>query len=205
MPERPIPSADSPSPREKWREADSHRREPAHDPRRTVETDPSLSASQRERFLNTRNGVFYPTGHAVLVLSPQDARALGEALHDAGFAPDSTLLLDARQTADLMRASEQQAGTLSQIVGAEIKNLQVVRQLADNGASMLIVRVHDDEDERRLVQLAGRWPVHKAMRYHTLAIQELPLGVEDIPGDSPYGVDEVLRDKPSDAQMKPRR
>lgn len=208
MAERPHPSADSRSTqaaRERWREADSHRREPMHDPRRPGEADPSLSAPQRERFLNTRNGVFYPTGHAVLVLSPEDARALCDALHDAGFARDSTMLLDARQTADLMRASEEQAGLLSKMVGAELKNLRVVRQLADTGACMLIVRVHDEEEEHRLVQTAERWPVHKAMRYHALAVQELPLGVENIPGDSPYAVDEVLRNKPSDAQMKPRR
>ncbi len=188
-----------------WREADSHRREHTHDPRRPGETDPTLSRKQRDAFLNMRNGVFYPTGHAVLVLFPDDANAVCAALHGAGFARESTLLLDPAQTSDLMQASEEQAGFLSEMVGGEIKNLRVIRQLADRGACMLIVRVHGDADERRLVEVAQRWPVHKAMRYHTLAIEELPVGAEDIPGDSPYGVNEVLRNKPSDAQLKPRR
>src|SRR5690606_19412613 len=152
-----------------------------------------------------RNGVFYPSGHAVLVLERDHAQELVDALPEAGFAGDATMLLDPAQTADLMRASEDEAGLLSELVGAEIKNLRVIRQLADEGAWMLIVRVHDDDEERRLVQAARRWPVHKAMRYHTLAIEELRIGSEDIPGDSPYGVNEVLRNKPSDAQMKPRR
>lgn len=207
MAERRPPAADPESTRarQQWREADSHRQEHEHDPRRTGEAGPALSAAQRERFLNTRDGVFYPTGHAVLVVSPADAKAVGDALHDAGFARDSTLFLDSAQTADLMRASEEQAGFLAQVVGAEIKNLRVIRQLADNGAGMLIVRVADDDEEHALVRTVRRWAVHKAMRYHTLAIEELPVGVEAIPGDSPYGVNEVLRNKPSDAQMKPRR
>lgn len=206
MAERPTPSAGSAGERARrqWQEADSHRREHPNDPRRAGESDPALSQAQRDRFLHTRNGVFYPTGHAVLLLSPEDAQALRDALHDAGFARDATMLLDAAQTADLTRASEEQAGLLAEVVGAEIKNLRVVRQLADNGACMLIVRVHDDDDERRLVEVAQRWPVHKAMRYHTLAIEELPVGSEDIPGDSPYGVNEVLRNKPTEARLKPQ-
>ncbi|HEY0878544.1 MAG TPA: hypothetical protein VGE10_08820 [Zeimonas sp.] len=209
MAERRTPPTEtdprSTSAREHWREADSHRREHVHDPRRPGETDPLLSQKRRDAFLNMRNGVFYPTGHAVLVLSPEDAQAVCDALHEAGFARDSTMLLDAAQTSDLMQASEEQAGFLSEMVGGEIKNLRVVRQLADHGACMLIVRVHGDEEERALVAVAQRWPVHKAMRYHTLAIEEIPVGTEDIPGDSPYGINEVLRNKPSDAQVKPRR
>lgn len=201
----PAPDPESARARQQWREADSHRREHPHDPRQAGETDPALPSERRDAFLHTRNGVFYPTGHAVLLLSPDDAQAVRDALHDAGFARDATMLLDAAQTADLARASEEQAGLLAEVVGAEIKNLRVVRQLADNGACMLIVRVQNDDEERRLVEIAQRWPVHKAMRYHTLAIEEIPVGSEDIPGDSPYGVNEVLRNKPSDAQLKPRR
>lgn len=195
---RPGPAA---SPQEQWEQAHSHRDPQEHDPRQ----QPVIDAHRRERFLNTRDGVFYPSGHAVLVLARDDAQQLIGALGEVGFAGDATMLLDSAQTADLMRASEEQAGLLAEIVGAEIKNLRVIRQLADEGAWMLIVRVGDDDEERRLVQVSRRWPVHKAMRYHTLAIEELPVGREDIPGDSPYGVNEVLRNKPSDAQMKPRR
>lgn len=211
MAERRPPAEDPESTRARceWREADSHRPERGNDPRRgdpdAGEAVPPVSAAQRERFLNTRDGVFYPTGHAVLIIAPSDAKAIDDALHGAGFARDSTLFLDPVQTADLMRNSEEQAGFLAEIVGAEIKNLRVVRQLADNGAGMLIVRVVDDDEERTLVRSVRPWAVQKAMRYHTLAIEELPVGVEAIPGDSPYGVNEVLRNKPSDAQMKPRR
>lgn len=186
---------------EQWQQAQSHRDPHEHDPRRA----PELDEQRRRRFLNTRDGVFYPTGHAVLVMKREDAQGLVDALGKAGFADDATLLLDSAQTADLMRASEEQAGLLAEIVGAEIKNLRVIRQLADEGAWMLVVRVNDDDEERRLVQASAGWGVHKAMRYHTLAIEELPVGSEDIPGDSPYGVNEVLRNKPSDARMKPRR
>ncbi len=205
MPERQPPPGSAKTPQEQWQQADSHRLDHPHDPRRAPSGDPSLAARQRAAFLHTRSGVFYPKGHAVLALEREHAQALHDALARAGFAADASLLLDAEQTADLMRASEEQAGLLAELVGAEIKNARIIRQLADNGAWLLIVRVHSDDEERRLVELARPWPVHKALRYHTLAIEEMPVGTEDIPGDSPYGVNEVLRNKPSDAQMKPRR
>ena len=204
MAERRPPSArpgTAETPQQQWRQAQSHRDPHPHDPRE----EPTLDPQRRAQFLHTRNGVFYPSGHAVLVMERDHAQDLVDALREAGFAGDAAMLLDPAQTADLMRASEENAGLLSEIVGAEIKNLRVIRQLADEGAWMLIVHVRNDDEERRLVQVSRRWPVHKAMRYHVLAIEELPVGSEDIPGDNPYGVNEVLRNKPSDAQMKPRR
>ncbi len=197
----PAPPGTADTPAERWQHAHSHREMHEHDPRRA----PELDAQRRRQFLHTRDGVFYPTGHAVLVMERDDAQHLVDALGQAGFPGDAMMLLDSAQTADLMRASEEQAGLLAEIVGAEIKNLRVIRQLADGGAWMLVVRVKDDDEEQRLLQASGRWPIHKAMRYHRLAIEELPVGSEDIPGDSPYGVNEVLRNKPSDARMKPRR
>lgn len=206
MAERPNTTAGSAGERARrqWQEADSHRREHPNDPRRTGNTDPALSQAQRDRFLNTRGGVFYPTGHAVLVLEPDDAKALREALHDAGFERDEILLLDPRQTADLMRASEEQAGVLNEL-GSELANVTIIRQLADQGSAMLIARTKGEEAERKLLGAAAGRRVRKALRYHTLAIEELPVGSEDIPGDSPYAAGEVPRNKPSDAQSRPRR
>lgn len=204
MAERRNTSADSAArARQQWRDADSHRREPAHDPRRSGELDPTLPQEQRDRFLNTRNGVFYPTGHAVLVLAPDDALALRDALHEAGFGRDETLLLGPQQAADLMRASEEQAGVLSEF-GSELENVAIIRQLADEGAAMLLVRTKGDEAQRKLLLAAAGREVRKALRYHALAIEELALGTEEIPGDSPYASGEVPRNKPSDAQLKPR-
>ncbi len=204
MAERRNDSADSAArARQQWRDADSHRREPAHDPRQSGELDPALSQEQRDRFLNTRNGVFYPTGHAVFVLPPDDARDLRAALHDAGFGRDETLLLDPQQAADLMRASEDQAGVLNEF-GGELENVAIIRQLADDGAAMLLVRAKGDEAQRTLLRIAAGKGIRKALRYHALAIEELAVGTEEIPGDSPYASGEVPRNKPSDARLKPR-
>ncbi|MDT3679831.1 MAG: hypothetical protein ROZ64_13470 [Burkholderiaceae bacterium] len=204
MAERRNASADSAArAHQHWRDADSHRRERPHDPRQPGEIDPTLPQAQRNRFLNTRNGVFYPTGHAVLVLPPDDALALRDALHEAGFGRDETLLLDPQQTADLMGASEEQAGVLNEL-GGELANATIIRQLADDGSAMLLVRAKGDEAQRKLLRAAAGKGVRKALRYHALAIEELPVGTEDVPGDSPYASGEVPRNKPSDAQLKPR-
>ncbi|MCO5102358.1 MAG: hypothetical protein M9885_15965 [Burkholderiaceae bacterium] len=190
--------------RRQWQEADSHRRERPNDPRGAGDTGPGLPQAKRDRFLNTRGGVFYPTGHAVLVLEPDEAKALRDALYQAGFEPDEVLLLDPTQTADLMRASEEQAGVLSEL-GSELANVTIIRQLAEDGSAMLVVRTKNDEAEQELLRAAAGKRVRKALSYHALAIGELPVGTEEIPGGSPYAASEVPRNKPSDARTKPRR
>ena len=140
----------------------------------------------------------------MLVLQPDDARALRDALYDAGFGRDELLLLNPRQTADLMRSSEEQAGVLNEL-GGELENVAIIRQLADAGSAMLVARTKDEDAVRKLLRAAAGKGVRKALRYHALAIEELPVGSEDIPGDSPYAAGEVPRNKPSDARLKPRR
>ncbi len=204
MPERPRPDHPGKSAREQWEQAASHRAPEDPDDPRSDDARPRVDSAQRDAFLHTRDGAFYPSGHAVLGLDPNDARALRDALEAAGFAHDSMMLLTSEEAAALMRESDDQAGLLARVVGAEIRNARVMRQLAESGTAFLIVRVADDDTERALVSTAQRWRVRKALRYHTLAIEELRVGVEEIPGDSPFGVNEVLRSKPSDARLKPR-
>lgn len=198
---------------QKWEEAASHRHRdepPAHAGGQAGH-DTAVQAGigpddvRRETFLRTRDGVFYPSGYAVLGLAPDDAAALRDALVAADFAGDDTLLLAPDEAAAVMRETDREAGMLARIVGAEIRNARVMRQLAEDGAAFLIVRVPDDEAERSLVATARRWRVRKALRYHTLAVEELRVGVEEVPGDSPYGVNEVLRSKPTEARLKPER
>lgn len=203
MPARPRPPEPGKSRRQLWEEAASHR-DAADEPHHGDAAPAASDSAQKDAFLNTRNGVFYPGGHAVLLLAPEDAHALRDALGAAGFASGDSLLLGPREAAALMRDSEEQAGALARIVSAEMKNAGVMRQLADDGAAMLIVRVDGDERQDALVAAARRWRVRKAVRYHALAIEELRIGAEEIPGESPYGVNEVLRSKASDARMTPR-
>ena len=99
--------------------------------------------------------------------------------------------------------AEEQAGVLSEF-GSELENVAIIRQLADEGAAMLLVRTKGDEAQRKLLLAAAGREVRKALRYHALAIEELAVGTEEIPGDSPYASGEVPRNKPSDAQLKPR-
>ncbi len=203
MPARPRSADHGKSRRQLWEEAASHR-DPDEKSERSDERPATGAPEPDDAFLNTRDGVFYPGGHAVLLLAPDDARALRDALADAGFGSGDTRLLAPREAAARMRDSEEQAGMLSRIVRAELKNASVMRKLADDGAAMLIVRIDGEAQEDALVQTARRWTVRKALRYHALAIEELRLGAEEIPGESPYGVNEVLRRKPSDARLKPR-
>lgn len=159
---------------------------------------------QTEAFTARRNGVFYPNGHVVLAIAHDHAPALEQTLQEAGFGTAQWARLSPQEAIELMDLSAQEAGLLSRIVSAELKETEVLRQLADDGAALVIVQIGAEADKERLVQAARRHRIRKAAYYHTLAIEELAVGTEEIPQESPYGMNEIPRAKPSDAQLKPK-
>ncbi|MBN9428723.1 MAG: hypothetical protein J0H09_19655 [Burkholderiales bacterium] len=164
-----------------------------------------MSPTQRtQAFTARRNGVFYPTGHVVLAVMHEQLPALEQALQQAGFGTGQLMRLSPQETIELMDQSAKDAGLLSRIVSAELKETEVLRQLAQDGASLLIVRLGDDADQELLTQAVQGYHIRKASCYHTLAIEELAIGTEEIPQESPYGMNEIPRAKPSDAQLKPK-
>ena len=49
----------------------------------------------------------------------------------------------------------------------------------------------------------ARAGVSKGIAFHSLAVEELPVDKETIPGTSPFGVNEVIRTQDSDADVDP--
>ena len=66
-----------------------------------------------------------------------------------------------------------------------------------------MVKAHDDTVPvlQRVGTQAG---ATKGLLYHTLAVEELPVQKETIPGDSPFGMNEVIRTQDSDADVEKR-
>ncbi|MGD9945315.1 MAG: hypothetical protein AB7L76_10155 [Burkholderiaceae bacterium] len=160
-------------------------------------------ADANDPFTARRNGVFYPSGHAVLAVPEAQSQALEQALQRGGFAQDRMRRLSPAEAVALMDLSAEEAGLLSRIVSAELKETEVLRQLAHDGAALLIVKL-DDDDKDALLRAAMGHHIRKAGYYHTLAIEELRIGSEEIPQESPYGVNEIPRAKPSDSQLTPK-
>jgi len=161
------------------------------------------SVDDPERF-HTRNGVFYPTGFALLALP--DDESVGKAvelLRQGGVADADMTLLRPEQMKELTDRSQRDAGVLSRIVSAELKQLKILEQLAKSGNRFALVKSSDSNAEllHRVGRAAG---ASKGLLYHTLAVEELPVDKETIPGDSPFGMNEVIRTQESDADVEKR-
>ena len=158
------------------------------------------SLDDSERF-HTRNGVFYPTGSALLALP--DKEHLGrmvDLLSEGGVASEDITLLRPEQMHELVNRSQRDAGVLSRIVSAELKQLKIIEQLAKAGNSFVLVKAHD-ETVPLLQRVGTQSGATKGLLYHTLAVEELPVAKETIPGDSPFGMNEVIRSQESDANV----
>ncbi len=168
---------------------------------RSVEHLYAASLDGTEDQFNRRNGVFYPSGFALLALSDQDKvqKAVG-LLTESGVAESEITLLRPEQMHELTDQSQHDAGLLSRIVSAELKQMEVLEQLAETGHHFLLVK-STDRTTGLLQTIGARAGVSKGLLFHTLAVEELPVDKETIPGTSPFGVNEVIRTQDSDADM----
>jgi len=152
-----------------------------------------------DRF-HRRNGVFYPSGYALLALPADKVAGAVELVTAAGLAEQEVTLLRPDQMHELTDQSQHDAGLLSRIVSAELKQMTVLEQLAEAGNHFMLIRSNDD-NAGLLQTIGARAGVSKGLRFHALAVEELPVDKETIPGTSPFGVNEVIRTQDSDANV----
>lgn len=153
-----------------------------------------------DRF-NTRNGVFYPTGYALLAI-PDECKLSSaiEGLANRGVPEEDLTLLRPEQMRQLTDQSQRDAGVLARVVSAELKQMAVLEQLADAGNQFVLVK-NTDRSRKVLESIGVDAGASKGLLFHTLAMEELPVKKETIPGNSPFGVNEVIRTQESDADM----
>ena len=158
----------------------------------------SLDGSE-DRF-HRRNGVFYPSGYALLALPEDRVGDAVEIITQQGHSEQEVTLLRPEQMHQLTDQSQHDAGLLSRIVSAELKQMSVLEQLAETGHHFLLVRSTDDNADL-LHAIGARAGVSKGLLFHALAVEELPVDKETIPGTSPFGANEVIRTQDSDADF----
>jgi hypothetical protein len=159
------------------------------------------SVEGTEDQFNRRNGVFYPSGFALLAMPDEDSvRQAVDALTQNGLQESEITLLRPEQMHQLTDQSQHDAGLLSRIVAAELKQMTVLEQLAETGHHFLLVK-NTDETGPLLQTVGAKARISKGLAFHTLAVEELPVDKETIPGKSPFGVNEVIRTQDSDADM----
>ena len=113
-------------------------------------------------FFATRMGVYYPNHHAVLAMADgEDATRLREELLRSGFAADALWDASPATMAAFLRRTSEEAGLLAQVVASELKQMEILLQLAESGCRFLIVRLDDDAQKEQLMRVGAAYPIEK--------------------------------------------
>ena len=118
-------------------------------------------------------GVFNPIGHVIIAFATDaDAAQAREALLGGGYEEDEAQLFrsdeviaDAEQTRD--------NSSLLGRLGVEWEAIQKYYELAQQGATFLVVYSPSDAETTRVMNVARRFDVLLAAKYHRAAIEQL--------------------------------
>ena len=127
-----------------------------------------------DKSMVTMSGVFYPTGHAVVMFeNKDDCYATGEALLEAGFSDDEVQHLSPATV--LREVSRTDDGTDIPLpsVGTEGATVRTFDTLARQGHHGLIVSADSAEDTERMMEVVRRVPFSMAQKYRMLVIEDL--------------------------------
>jgi len=136
--------------------------------------EPAVKPFVLDKSMLTMRGVFYPTGHVVLMLpSQEDAMNASKALRDNGVSADNMSLLspevlmgDIAQTAGSGDSPMPSAGTEGDTVRKFVA-------LAAKGHWGLMVHAPDAKDSEDMVEWLRGVPVVYAQKYRHLVIEDI--------------------------------
>lgn len=121
----------------------------------------------------TSFGVFKPVGHVMMGLPSQaQVEALADALHRAGWSPDTLLHFTPSETLEELDALVDGAGMLAGF-GCEITLLRRYVKLARQGCRWLLVKVKDTDQASVAADLAKQAGAALAVHYRTLTVEDL--------------------------------
>jgi hypothetical protein len=118
-------------------------------------------------------GVFKPVGHVIVSFEGErDAQAAEQALVDAGFGAGDVVYYSPEQMKRQADIDIDNAGVLATI-GQELNLVKAHRDLAEQGASFLVVKAPEDEAAQQVAAISRRFGATRAQQYGRLIIEEL--------------------------------
>ena len=123
--------------------------------------------------LPTSLGSFKPVGH-VMVALPDDeqASAFEKALHEQGFAPEDVLHFGAEEEFDGMEKMLKGASDFAGF-GYEITLMRRYLELSRQGCRWVLVYAPKDAQAEKVQAAAQRHRAPMAVKYHSLAVEDL--------------------------------
>jgi hypothetical protein len=125
--------------------------------------------------MTNMRGVFYPTGHMVLMFpSAEDAARAAELLHKDGVSPDDLSLATPEEFENqLAAASQDDDDLLLPSVGTEAETALRFRRLAHQGHHALVVHAASGLSSDHVVDVLRDTHVSYGQRYRFLVIEDL--------------------------------
>ena len=124
--------------------------------------------------MSTMQGVFYPTGYAVVMLpDAETAQKVATKLEQAGVAGDDVMLLTPPVILQEIGKIEGDDPVDLPSVGTEGATVGKYIQLARQGHHALMVHASSEADSERLMSVVREFPYSYAQKYHMLAIEDL--------------------------------
>ena len=133
-----------------------------------------MQAFQITSKMTTIQGVFYPTGYAIVMFADAEnaARAASE-IEAAGFASQDIMELTPAVILREIGKVEGDESVALPSVGTEGATVQKYINLAREGHHGLMVKAASDADSTRLMDIARRFAFSYGQKYHMLAIEDL--------------------------------
>lgn len=126
-------------------------------------------------------GVFKPVGHVVISFPPDvDLGEVVRALGEGGLADDAVVRYSAAEMRQQIETDLAQASPLAAL-GQEMNLVKAHQALAEEGYGFLVVRAADDDEARRIADIADRHRAERAQHYGRFIIEELIEHPDDLP------------------------
>lgn len=124
--------------------------------------------------MTTMSGVFYPTGHAVLMFPGKDqAKQAAHKLVEAGVAEDDISMMSPEVIMDDVARTVGSADIPMPSVGTEADTVRQMTHLAAQGHWGLLVHAPHQKDGDLVMQALEAMPPSFAQKYRQLVIEDL--------------------------------
>lgn len=122
----------------------------------------------------TMRGVFYPTGHLVLMFpTEQDARNAERALEAAGHNSEHTCLLTPREIEEKIASTATGGDAPLPSPGTEVETVRRFGELARQGHHALLVHAPSHDETERIMDALKGHPISYGQKYRHLVIEDL--------------------------------
>jgi hypothetical protein len=127
------------------------------------------------RAMTNMRGVFYPTGHVVLMFpTEKDALHAAELLRRDGVSEDDLCVATPEEFETQITGScDEDDDMLMPSVGTEADTAQHFRQLAHDGHHAMIVHASAKVTSEHVLEVLKDTPISYAQRYRFLVIEDL--------------------------------